>query len=155
MGKYLKEWSRDDYKVALLDNQNPDSDAWKEIITETAGFEPLEVKFKRMEQAGYRAQFSESEFTSSDLRDIYLEPDFQITPDDELEDVQIKQRQMQDYVQALLRAKQEQKEGSELSTKELIDSDEKYSVAKKETEKMRDELIKQRTSVTVDSNQEE
>lgn len=67
-------------------------DGWNEVIVETAGFVPLEVRFKQMELAGYRAQFQASDFTSSDLRDIYLAPDLSYSEDDELEDIMEKER---------------------------------------------------------------
>lgn len=35
----------------------PEIEGWNDEITETAGFIPLEVRFKQMEQAGIRAQF--------------------------------------------------------------------------------------------------
>ena len=50
----------------------PNIEGWNEDIVETAGFIPLEVRFKQMEQAGYRAQFFESEFSSKDVSDMYL-----------------------------------------------------------------------------------
>lgn len=107
---YLKEFDRKGYEKALREAQYGTDEKkadWDEIVTDTAGFEPLEVKFKRMEQAGYRAQFSESEFTSSDLRDIYLNPDFQITPEDDYEDILEKDEAQRAYVQELLRKKQQ------------------------------------------------
>lgn len=67
-------------------------EGWDEVIVETAGFVPLEVRFKQMELAGYRAQFQASDFTSSDLRDIYLAPDLSYSEDDELEDILEKER---------------------------------------------------------------
>lgn len=67
-------------------------EGWDEVIVETAGFVPLEVRFKQMELAGYRAQFQASDFTSSDLRDIYLAPDLSYSEDDELEDIMEKER---------------------------------------------------------------
>lgn len=60
------------------------------VIVETAGFVPLEVKLKRFEQAGQIMQFNTSEFTANDYRELYLNPDFQIYPDDDLEDVEEK-----------------------------------------------------------------
>lgn len=99
----LKEFDREDYELMLQQNQS--SEDWNEVLVETAGFEPLEVKFKRMEEAGYRAQFQESDFTSSDLRSIYLNPDFQITEEDELEDIQEKDLARAQYVQQLLQEK--------------------------------------------------
>lgn len=60
------------------------------VIVETAGFVPLEVKMKRFEQAGLRAQFREQDFDSQDYRDMYLNPDVIIYPSDDLEQVQEK-----------------------------------------------------------------
>lgn len=59
-------------------------------IVETAGFVPLEVRFKQFEQNGLRAQFTEDQFTSNDLRQIYLSPDLQIYPGDDLIDIEEK-----------------------------------------------------------------
>lgn len=59
-------------------------------VVESAGFIPLEVKFKRFEQAGIRAQFNASEFTSSDYRDMYLGPNTEIYPGDDLETIEEK-----------------------------------------------------------------
>lgn len=61
-----------------------------EDITETAGFIPLDVRFKQLEEGGYIAQFQKGEFTSSDYRDAYFSPDFEITPEDEYEEIQEK-----------------------------------------------------------------
>ena len=62
--------------------------AWEEDIVETAGFIPLEVRFKQMEQAGYRARFLETEFSSRDVSDMYLNhPEFDITPEDSIEEM--------------------------------------------------------------------
>lgn len=74
-------------------------------ITETAGFVPLEVKFKRFEQAGQVMQFSVSEFTSSDLRSIYLNPDFDITPEDDYEEIQEKLIARNEYILQLQKLK--------------------------------------------------
>lgn len=60
------------------------------VIVETAGFVPLEVKFKQFEQNGLQAQFNVSEFTSSDYRDMYLGPNTEILPTDDLEEIQAK-----------------------------------------------------------------
>lgn len=65
----------------------PEIEGWNEEIVETAGFVPLEVRFKQMEQAGIRAQFFESEFGSKDFRDMYLNhPEFDLTPEDDIEE---------------------------------------------------------------------
>lgn len=65
----------------------PKIEGWNEDIVETAGFIPLEVRFKQMEQAGFRARFFESEFGSKDFRDMYLNhPEFDITAEDDIEE---------------------------------------------------------------------
>lgn len=65
----------------------PKIEGWDEDIVETAGFIPLEVRFKQMEQAGIRAQFFESEFSSKNVQDMYLNhPEFDLTPEDEIEE---------------------------------------------------------------------
>lgn len=65
----------------------PKIEGWNEEIVETAGFIPLEVRIKQMEQAGFRAQFFESEFTSKDVTDMYLNhPEFDITAEDDIEE---------------------------------------------------------------------
>lgn len=66
----------------------PKIDGWDELLTETAGFIPLDVKFKQMEQAGFMAHFLESEFSSRDISDMYLNhPEFDITPEDDYEEM--------------------------------------------------------------------
>lgn len=69
-----------------------------EYITETAGFVPLEVKLRRFEENGQIMQFSQSEFTSSDLRELYLSPEFEITPDMDYEEIQEVQQRRIEYV---------------------------------------------------------
>lgn len=71
-------------------------------ICETAGYEPLEVKFKRFEQNGIVAALNQSMFNSHDLREIYLNhPEFDITPEDELEDINEKMIAQQEYLQEM------------------------------------------------------
>lgn len=78
------------------------------VIVETAGFVPLEVRFKRFEENGIRAQLNASEFTSSDLRDIFLHPDFAINQYDELEDIEAKEAARAAYIENLLNQKSAQ-----------------------------------------------
>ena len=60
-------------------------------ITETAGFIPLAVKFKRFIENGIVAQFKESDFTSSDWRSLYADdPEMDIAPSDEFDEIQAK-----------------------------------------------------------------
>lgn len=84
-------------KSVFTEENNPD-------ICETAGFEPLEVKIKRMEQNGLIAQLNHSMFTSHDLRDIYLNhPDFDITPEDDEEEIYEKIQARNEYIEKLQR----------------------------------------------------
>lgn len=75
-------------------------------ITETAGFIPLAVKFKRFLENGLVAQFKEDDFTSSDWRTLYADdPDIDISPDDEFDEVQAKLELREQKRLALLQAK--------------------------------------------------
>ena len=91
VSKPLNKWTLDEEK-------NP-------YITETAGFVPLEVKLKQFEASGYRAQLYASEFTSSDLREIYLNPNFEISPDDDLEDIHSKLLNQKIFAEQLAQSK--------------------------------------------------
>lgn len=76
-----------------IDERKPFEDGWTNdseknpYIVESAGYVPLEVRFKQFEQNGIRAQFSESDFDGNDLRDIYLSADTCILPGDDIEDI--------------------------------------------------------------------
>lgn len=84
------------------------------VIVETAGFVPLDVKLKRFEQSGQLMQFQTSEFTANDYRELYMNPDFDITPDDDYEDVQEKLEGLKQY-QAEVIAKIKQRNNPENS----------------------------------------
>ena len=75
-----------------------------ENITETAGFVPLEVKLRRFQENGQIMQFSQSEFTSSDLRELYLSPDLEITPEMDIEEIQEVQIKRQEYINQIKKA---------------------------------------------------
>lgn len=73
---------------------------WNEDIVETAGFIPLEVRFKQMEQAGIQAQFLQSEFTSFDVRDMYLNhPEFDLNGDEDIEEAMEKIQLRQAWIE--------------------------------------------------------
>lgn len=61
-----------------------------DYIVETAGFIPLDVRFKQLEEGGLIAQYQRGDFTSADYRQAYLTPDFEITPEDDFEEIQEK-----------------------------------------------------------------
>lgn len=102
MNKYEK---RDIFTSKDLEATASDFSENNEYITETAGFVPLEVKLKQFEQNGQIAQFMTSDFTSNDYRDIYLNPDFDISPEDDFEDVQVKVIARNEYIEKLKKAK--------------------------------------------------
>lgn len=88
---------------SILKNQLKElPEEYNQVIVETAGFIPLEVKFKQMEQAGYRAQFFQSEFTSHDVTDMYLNhPEFDITPEDDIEEALVKMELRRNYIESV------------------------------------------------------
>ena len=47
-------------------------------ITETAGYLPLEVRLKQLEQQGYIAKFKREEFDSDEISELWTNPDFEI-----------------------------------------------------------------------------
>lgn len=92
-----------------------DDDSLNAYITETAGFVPLKVKFKRFIENGIVAQFKESDFTSSDWLTLYqTNPEMDISPDDEFDDVQEKLALREHLRQEILARKAKSEE--ELST---------------------------------------
>lgn len=105
---------------------------WDEDIVETAGFIPLEVRFKQMEQAGFRAQFFESEFTSKDVSDMYLNhPEFDITGEDDIEEAMEKIKLREEYINQVKQ---------EIMKRKGIEAEEKESAerAAEENEKPKD-----------------
>lgn len=90
---------------------------WNEQVTETAGFVPLEVRMKQMEQAGLLQQAMLQEVTADDLREAWLSSDFEISPDDELEEVIAKDRARREFIETI--KVQRQKEFDEQQTKAL------------------------------------
>lgn len=82
--------SFDELDAALKDS-NELPEGFRRKLVETAGFIPLEVRLKQLEQQGYVARFSKSDFTSDDMRLIWLDPENEILPGDDIEEVQRKQ----------------------------------------------------------------
>lgn len=102
-----------------------DPENWDEKLVETAGFVPLEVRMRQMEQAGYVAQFQASDFTSSDMRAIWLNPDFEILPGDDLEEVERKTQLREQFRQELLAKKNPPPTAEEALTDEKEQSNSK------------------------------
>lgn len=112
-------------------------EGWNEEIVETAGFVPLEVRFKQMEQAGFRAQFFESEFSSKDVTDMYLNhPEFDITPEDDVEEAYEKMQLRAAYIASVKEAIKARNAG--LNREEEAATSEAKS-SKKKTEKYSEE----------------
>lgn len=88
-------------------------------ICETAGFIPLDVKFKQYEQNGMIASFLASDFTSSDYREMYMNPDFEIYPEDDLEDINEKRIALYNHIEEV------KKKIAERKTKEKEENKEK------------------------------
>lgn len=88
----------EDLSPVLTKDNNP-------YICETAGFIPLEVKLKQFEQNGLVAQFMVSDFDSNDYRDIYLNPDFNVSPEDDFEDIQEKLAAQRQYAEEIKQSK--------------------------------------------------
>lgn len=110
---------------------------WDEHLTETAGFVPLEVRMRQMEQNGYVAQFKSSDFTSSDLRDVWLNPDFEILPSDDLEEVERKSLLRQQYMREILAKK------NSADAENALDEEKETFEQSKQTKKETSEEVKE------------
>lgn len=86
-------------KPSLEIAKNPEVD-YKEM-TETAGYLPLDVRLKQLEQQGYIAKFKAEEFDSDEISELWTRPEFEILPTDELEDIQSKLALRRAYLQDL------------------------------------------------------
>lgn len=106
---------------------------WNKEIVETAGFVPLEVRFQKLQENGIRLQLRASEFDSVDMQKLYLDDQYRIEPDDELEDIEVKLAARQAYINEL------QKERSE-NTNGEVKSEVKNSKPEK-TESEDDEVV--------------
>lgn len=91
-------------------------------ITDTAGFEPLDVKFKKFEQNGIIAQLHSSDFDSASLREMFLSDNMQVYPDDDIEDVYSKLALQRDFANRI-----HQDKLRTLSAKDEEQSDEEKS----------------------------
>lgn len=84
-----------------------DPQEWHEQLVETAGFVPLEVRFQRLVESGQRVQLQAQEFDSVDMRKLYLDDEFRIEPDDELEDIYEKMNARKAFMESLRAKKSE------------------------------------------------
>lgn len=76
--------------------------------TETAGFVPLRIRLKQLEQQGYIARFTSEQFDSSEIEKLWTDPKFEILPTDELEDIQEKMALRNQYILSVQKAKIEE-----------------------------------------------
>lgn len=84
-----------------VDDEEIEEIPWNERVVETAGYVPLEVRMKQMEQAGLRQQFVMGDLSPDDLRAAWLSQDFEITPEDELEEVFAKTAARNEFLEKL------------------------------------------------------
>lgn len=99
--KYYKPYDQEFSKPGECSFKDGDN----KYITETAGFVPLEVKLRRFQETGQMMAFNTQEFTSSDLRELYLSPDLEITPEMDLEEIEAVQFKRQEFVNKLIQKK--------------------------------------------------
>lgn len=76
-------------------------EGYDEKIVETAGFVPLEVRFQRLIESGQQMRLRAEEFDSVDMRKIYLDDEYRIEPDDELEEIYAKMAARKAFVESL------------------------------------------------------
>lgn len=83
-----------------------------DYICETAGFVPLEVKFKQFEINGLNLMQQRRLLDSSDYREMYLNPDYDISIDDEPEDIIEKMEALRNHIEDVKQRAVERKVGS-------------------------------------------
>lgn len=84
-------------KIFKVERQNFFGRSFKgvPVITDTAGFEPMDVKIKRFMLSGQIAQFSKSMFDSSDFKEMYSAiPDIVYDVEDDIEETRDKVRRL-------------------------------------------------------------
>lgn len=104
-----------------------------EYICETAGFEPLEVKFKRFENAGLLQMIQSKALTSKDFREMYLNEDYSISIDDSPEDILEKMHKLNAHI-AEVKAKAEKRNEKVSSFEETANSPSDSAAAETEEE---------------------
>lgn len=91
------------FEIEILDKKQIEALSRKELmhneyICETAGFEPLEVRMKRFEQNGIIRNAFHGDVTSADLREMYLNPDYSLSPEDDIDDIKEKMQLLQAHI---------------------------------------------------------
>lgn len=110
----------------IIDEFDVDSVGWSPnenpLIVETAGFVPLEVKFKQLERNGLLRKISEeNSYTPDELRQLYLDPNLTINEYDDIETVMEKQMRFELLKQSLL--EKDVSESEKKETTEVADVD--------------------------------
>ena len=88
--------------------ENIPVEGWNQRITETAGFIPLEVRFQKLIESGQRVTLRAQEFDSVDMRKLYLSDEFRVEPDDELEDILLKQQKRAEFLRDILNRREKE-----------------------------------------------
>ena len=90
--------------------------------TETAGYLPLSVRLKQLEQQGYIAQFRREEFDSDEISELWTRKEFEILPSDDLEDIDQKLKLRSAYLRDILQ-KHHNSLAEETVQSEIVDKD--------------------------------
>lgn len=89
-------------------------------IVETAGFVPLQIRFKQLQEAGYRQRLYHEQFDGTDIEVIEKNAEFDILAGDDLETVLRKQQAKARTYLELLR---DENQANEISSKQIINSE--------------------------------
>lgn len=96
--------------------------------TETAGYLPLSVRLKQLEQQGYIAQFRREEFDSDEISELWTRKEFEILPGDDLEDIndkiKLRNAYLRDLVQKHHNSLNEENVQSEINEKTKVETNE-------------------------------
>lgn len=83
-----------------------DSEEWNEDLVDITSYVPLDLRLKQLERAGVRARLRSTEFSISELRQIYDNHELEYNADDDLEDVLDKETKRRELIAQILKSKQ-------------------------------------------------
>lgn len=95
-----------DYKPAKDWQSNISKEEWNEDLVDTTSYIPLDLRLKQLERAGVRARLKSTDFSMSELRQIYDNHELEYTKDDELEDILDKETKRRELIAQILKDKQ-------------------------------------------------
>lgn len=89
----MKVWKYEIHKpdeITLSDYELAERRKDNVELVDTAGFEPLKVKMQRMIENGIINRLYSDDFDIDDVTKMYMDDDYKITSEDDLEDIQEK-----------------------------------------------------------------